>query len=357
MNQARYAAKRAALLATASDVKNDEQSPSATLASIGDVAEIMQSKTKYSDFVVAGCNGGNPTLFLEDVIFAYVIVKDDHFAKVMKTENSDVRVGDFVYINEVRRLSEEGKTRYYPRVDRNFDLENRRAEILRILLESIAKEGGNDAVLRAFDEDQARREVEVFAEKIREDIKKGTLESDPMKLFDDRKARQFGFIIDGKPMVMRSGYISIGYRKHKREVYCLRLTDAPLGTSGAYPVEVYLHIGYIFSETPPSVEVAAFSAAIASLFGEDQLEEAKQLAENFIEIDEALAQPPATGNVAVDQVDDDAPGAAAEAANERAMRAAVHGPSPVAKVAPPDLVAHAAMVEGEAKTNGTAIIH
>lgn len=305
-----------------------------------EVAQDMQAYTAFSAFAF---EGQGATLFLD----AAGLIFDHQGDSLVVVEAEDRRlIGVFIWFSELRQLAEAGRTKYIPRADTKWseDLENKRVYIITSLLKAIEAEGGHEGVVRVIG---ALGE----AGRIRDNIKSGS--QDLLAMFDQEGTHTFFVEVGGKPLEFRSGNLSVPSwlkgKKAMRDVFGVVLRSAPLGTpNDAYKVGGYVVLEHLFSTKPPTEAVGAMMDDIIGLFeAEGKLDTAKEAVT-------AISGVIPGDQGEIDQ-DDDAPGAAAEAANERAMRSAVHGPSPVAGVSPPDLVAHAAMVESE--TNGTARIH
>lgn len=308
------------------------------------LVEIAQSMQPCTSFACFAYDGQGATLYLDTASMIF----EHQGEKLAVVEADDKRlVGVFIWFCELRKLAEAGETKYRPKIDTVWreDLENKRAYILTSLLEAISTEGGHQGVMAVMQSLRAAAELrEAMASK----------SQNLFEMFDKEGTHTFHVEIGNKPMVFRSGHFKVpswkGRVKSDREVFGIKLLTAPVGApNDAYKVGGYVVLEHLFSNTPPTNEVGAMMTDLIGLFeAEGKLEEVK-------------AAVIAIGGVtpecmtAVEQIDNDAPGSAAEAANERAMHASVHGPSPVAQAVSADLVAHAAMVEAE--INGVAIIH
>ena len=253
-----------------------------------EVAQELQAKTKFTDFVIAG-NGA--TLFFGGVIFGYIIEERERgevrFFKVLRSDNPKLPEGFTLSTVEVSRLaSRDVVERYLPRGDcANPVLENQRAVMINTLLDAIADSGGNGAVLQAIDaaarQATLQYEREARAGKIRHDINSGQLLSDPLKMFNVEEVSTFGFVIGDKPMVFRSGMRPVD-KKGEYLVHCVWVLSAPFGTSGEYREGSFLQLRHLFDAEHPHPSVSALAEAIRALFTEEQMTEAKRLVKLFV---------------------------------------------------------------------------
>ncbi len=265
--------------ALSTSTQKEEVTPKPTMLK---VAQELQSKTKFTDFVIAG---NRATLFFGGVIFGYIVEERERgevrFFKVLRSDNPKLPEGFTLSTVEISRLaSRDVVERYLPRGDcANPVLENQRAMMINTLLDAIADSGGNGAVLQAIDA-AARHatlqyEREARAGKIKHDINSGELSSDPLKMFNVEEVGTFGFIIGDKPVVFRSGMRPVD-KKGEYLVHCVWVLSAPFGTSREYREGSFLQLRHLFDAEHPHPSVSALAEAVRALFTEEQTTEAKR---------------------------------------------------------------------------------
>jgi hypothetical protein len=300
-----YGQKKATrLLDVVNTTENDEVEVISTLT---DVAQQLKSATSFSQFLIASKqvrDGATATILVGDTIFGYVFKETGNTVVVVKTENPDLRVGDFIHVSELGRLAEKGE-RYRPRLGKNPDIENVRMIVFSILLDAIIADGGHRTMLRKVDDffEQERKRVEAEERKNRQkkeadecagrilaDINSGKLSSNPMLIFDTTKAQVLGFGADAKPKVFLTGYQKIGAKR--QEVLCIVLDAAPLGSGGyEFPIGTYIPIAKLFDESHVNKSVAEMAKFLISLFDEGGLEDSKEMCRNLASAEGFLPKP------------------------------------------------------------------
>lgn len=190
---------------------------------------------------------------------------------------------------------------YYPRADVD-DLysENQFARAINILYGAIQKAGGLRTVVSELMSRRRQAEMEADcqkrAEKILADTKRGALlgVESLLEMFDPESGNQFGVVINGKPMVLRSANRPINKRE-TRHGHCLILLSAPFGTTGGYDQGVFVQVTQMFDEKHLFPDVHAFAVSIASLFSEEQREEGKRLVCQLRGEDDTVTEAPEQG--------------------------------------------------------------
>lgn len=293
-----FSALASLLLASTSVVAPDEGNPvppaevsnaalaandsSATQVTVVEVAQELQSSTSFTSFVLGG-NGS--TLLCEGVIFGYTVEERQaglvRFFSVLRSENPKLPKGLTISSDEVARQVDEGKD-YTPRgkaVDPVREMA--RAVMINTLRRAVMAVGGNDAVLEAIDgarrKAEAQKHRQMRADKILADIGNGKLSGDLLRMFDPMDIVMFGVIVDGKPAVLRSGTLAID-KQGQHFVHCVQVLSAPLG---GLKQEAFVEVSKIFDESQPHPYAAALTKKLRTLFPEEQLPEAKRLAQEL----------------------------------------------------------------------------
>lgn len=250
---------------------------------IVELAQELQSKTNFLDFILAGHGS---TMLFGDVIFEYVIEERQNgevrFFMVLHSENPKLPIGFRMASSVVGGLASEGVDRYFSRGDvLSLDEENKKTAMVNIFLDAIRGSGGHGAVMEAIEAKQHEAELQAeFQErayKIGQDIANGTLLGNPMKMFNAEEAHTFGFVIGNKPVVLRSGVRSI-VKGRDVLVHCVWLLSDPLRSGQDYSEGTFVQTWQLFDEGHSRSSATALAAVIRSLFSEEQVDEAKSLA-------------------------------------------------------------------------------
>lgn len=257
----------------------------ASIRTIVQEAQELQSATRFPDFVF---QGNDATLYVPDnagggVIFKYVIDGEERVFEVLRSEDPKLPAG-FAFVSvALSEFADSGMDRYFPRADvEDLYSENMFARAINILYGAIQRAGGQRAVVMELERRKRQAEMEAEckerAARILADMKNGKLlgTESLLPMFDVESGNQFGIVVDGKPMVLRSGNRPIN-RKETRYAHCLVLVSAPYGTTGEYGEQVFVQVTQIFDEMHLFPDVTAFAAMVASLFSEEQREEAERI--------------------------------------------------------------------------------
>jgi hypothetical protein len=264
-------------------------------STVGDVAKLLALKgnvhTLFSEFAAEG-----PGCYLVcgQIIFGYNLDEGgNHIAQVAKTEVKGLTAGNYVSMSELTYHASHGGE-YFPSEElqrMHPVLATRLTEMFDALLLAIKAEGGHEKVLRlvniakrrhheaklAAERDQReQREKDNLAERIRADIKKGKLSSDPLDMFRNvKRLGQFGFEVDGKLLVFMRINKNQSVLGERNWIPCIQLEAAPYGVEG-FSVGTHIPVVKIMMDGHPSPAVAAMAAVLVTLIG-DNIEEAKRL--------------------------------------------------------------------------------
>ena len=250
---------------------------------IVELAQELQSTTNFTDFILAGHES---TFLFDGVIFGYIVEQREageiRFFKVLHSEKVGLSVGFMITSSEVAHHAELGK-KYSPRMNvADMATEKVRTIFINTLLAAVDADGGHEAVMAAIElkRHQERREkvLEGRAEKIRRDINNGTLETDPLKMFDDTEVRTFGFIVDDKPVVIRTGSLPVD-KNGEYYAHAALVLSAP---RGGCKQDSYVELSKLFEEKHPHPFVCSLVKFLLAVFDENQLPEARRLSKLLV---------------------------------------------------------------------------
>jgi hypothetical protein len=288
------------------DLKLVQRTPPAPAAtpseeSLKEMAIRLQATGKFYTFAT----GAVQHLYLEDdgVIFERQ-VQDRPWGKrfvacVIATENKEIPNKFFIDLSQLREISERedpADRRYFQRASTpgrpvDQDLENDRFAVMEILLKAIEAQGGSEAIKKAeADESQSRA-----ADDLREQILAGGYSHSLLEVLDNKKVGKFGFVVDGKPYELQTGFIKRGKGDKAVMVRILSLTKAPMGLPDGTVIGNYCPTKELLWEEGHSSNEAR---TIAELL-HDQWDEAEV---DQVAAAQAAAMAPATQPAAEEQV-------------------------------------------------------